>query len=230
MAYLLKPILNQLTVLTKTDEYDYLTFAELWQWVLFLNDNTELNDTMDIHGPSGFAVGERKYDFSDSLTINGDFLLFEIIDHVPSYEIKAYDSKMAILDRMIAMFFNAFSSLNVPIIEGSALGVIEMFDVRQIYFSYDLDWDFDSYEVEESLMTEVHNSLKIYLEDKDFEQLNKNGLNIIQKYSYQDISRQSTYDVITHLNMLYELFGFEVQDFFKQLLASINCIEGFNIE
>lgn len=228
MAYLLKPILNQLTVLTKTDEYDYLTFEKLWQWVLFINDNTELNDTMDIHDPSGFAVGERNYDFSDNLTIDGDFLLFEITDHVPAYEIEAYDSKMAILDRMIAMFFNGFASLTVPIIEGSALGVIEIFDVRQIYFGDDIDWDFGSYKIEENLMTEVHKSLKIYLENKDFQQLNKNGSNIIQKYNYQDISRQSAHDVITHLNMLYKLFGFEVQDFFKQLLASIDSMEAFN--
>lgn len=125
--YFLKSLLDDMEVAIKGEEYYYFTTSELWEWLLFEDENMYLNEELTIHEPSGFPIKGRSSVLKNDVKIVGDFLLFTHIGHVPSYHLKALNNLEEVVNEIIggAGIFNSFTSIQIAIIEGAVFGGFE---------------------------------------------------------------------------------------------------------
>jgi len=73
--YFLKHLLDEIEYATKNEEEYNFTTSELWEWMLFENENGHLNEELTIHEPSGFPTKGRSSVLKNDVKIKGDFLL-----------------------------------------------------------------------------------------------------------------------------------------------------------
>jgi hypothetical protein len=136
--YNLRQIFEQIISVSK----DIVTFTveELWEWVKFDDTNKYLNDSLSIHKYSGVPIEGRK-ELLNNQNVEGNYLLFELIEHLPEFDIKKYNNLEEIIETIISPkgILNPFTTLEIPIINGEAKDILFALKYQEKYFKNELE-------------------------------------------------------------------------------------------
>ena len=121
--YNLRQIFEQ--IINVSESIETFSVEELWQWTKFGGVNEHLNSSLIIHKPSGVPI-EGRMELFDNQNIEGNYLLFDFIEHLPEFDIEQYESFEKLMKAIISPsgILNPFTTLQIPIINGVAKDIL----------------------------------------------------------------------------------------------------------
>ena len=123
--YYLRELFKEIINISK--DIETFTVEELWKWTKFDRRNECLNNSLGIHKYSGVPVEGRKELLKDQ-RINGNYLLFDFIGHLPEFDIKQYNNFEELIENIIGEngILNPFTTIQIPIINGRCKNILSV--------------------------------------------------------------------------------------------------------
>jgi hypothetical protein len=139
--YNLKLLLRK--IIETASPVEKFTEEELWRNIIFDGANEYLNDSLTFHEPSRFVENGRVQLLRDSQTIEGDYLLFDFIGHVPAWYIKRMNTIESLIAAIISRsgILNGFTTLQVPVVKGEPKNILAVLKYKSESFNNERDWD-----------------------------------------------------------------------------------------
>jgi hypothetical protein len=135
--YKLRQIFEQIINISK--DIAAFTVEELWEWTKFDGINKHLNNSLSIHKYSGVPIEGRKEPLNNQ-NIKGDYLIFDLIGHLPEFDIKQYNNFEDIIETIVSHngILNSFTTLEIPIINGKAKDILFALKYQEKCFKNEL--------------------------------------------------------------------------------------------
>lgn len=197
MNYNLVNILEQLSTIHFEEIEGNFTIQELWEWMLFDQENSVLNKELQIHQPSGVPVKGRNSEIDKNITITGDYYCFTYIDHQPAYHLQKVKSPDDLANLLLSKggVTNMFTTVMVPVVNGKIIPVVKKEDLTQI---------------ESELISEIQQLINCF-DDSTFNELAKKGYSCLVKYKELGLSQQKTYDTVHFIEQIYQALDLEAK-------------------
>ncbi len=215
MEYNLASILQQLSTIYFDDIEGYFTIQELWKWMLFDQENSYLNESLQIHKPSGVPIKERSVKLPKNITILGNYYYFKHIGHQPSYHLKKVESADDLVNEILGKsgITNMFTTVITTIIKGEVV----CFDKKT-----------NLTKVEIKLIREIQQIISC-LTNSNFNELARQGHASLIKFKELEISQQNMYDSIHFISQIYQTLNLDYKrDLADELLDYISGYIGNN--
>lgn len=205
MTYKLKTILDKIARI-QFEEIGNFTRQELWRWMLFDQENSPLNQGLDIHEPSGVPIKGRSKELDINVSITGDYYCFTFVEHQPLYQLQKVNSPDDLANLILSKggINNSFTTMVVAIIKGKVLSFLEKETSNQL----ELDLIYDIQEIISKL------------DSSNFSELAKQGHICLIKYKNQGLTQQEAYDTVFYIAKIYQALDLD----FKNDLAD-ECLD-----
>ncbi len=209
MKYQLDSILQQLSAIQFKDIDDNFTSQELWEWMLFDQENGYLNEQLQIHQPSGVPIKGRDTKLNSDITISGDYYLFAYIGHQPSYHLKKVKSTDDLVNKILGKsgITNMFTTVITTIIKGEVVCFDKKTNLNKI---------------EIKLIREIQQIISC-LTNSNFNELARQGHSSLVKFKELEMSQQNMYDSIHFISRIYQTLNLDYKrDLVDELLDYIS--------
>ncbi|WP_034242153.1 hypothetical protein [Aquimarina atlantica] len=195
MKYNLASILQQLSAVYFEEIEGNFTIQELWEWMLFDNENSFLNEQLQIHQPSGVPINKRSIELNKELTITGNYCCFTYIDHQPSYHLQKVKSPDELASLILAKsgITNSFTTVMMPIVKGKPIPMVRM-------------KNFTATEID--LINQIQQIISCS-NNSNFNELVEQGRISLIHYKNKGISQQNMYDTIHFIARIYQALNLE---------------------
>ncbi|WP_108870059.1 hypothetical protein [Aquimarina aquimarini] len=197
MNYNLIAVLQQLSTTFFKEIEGNFTIQELWEWMLFDQENSLLNDTLQIHQASGVPTKGRNIELDKNTSIAGDYYCFTYIDHQPSYHLQKVKSPDDLANLLLSKsgITNMFTTVITPIVKGKILQITKKENLTQM---------------ESELINEIQQLINCF-DDSNFDKLAKKGHSCLVKYKKFGLSQQDTYDTVHFIAKVYQTLDLEAK-------------------
>ncbi|MFD2562860.1 hypothetical protein [Aquimarina rubra] len=198
MKYNLISILQQLSTIHFKEIEGSFTTQELWEWLLFDQENNILNESLLIHQPSGVPIKGRNIDLDKTLTITGDYYCFTYIDHQPAYHLQKLKSPDEVANLILSKsgVTNSFTTIMIPIVKGKVRPIVLKENLTQITLE---------------LFNEIQQILCCF-NGTNFQELSEQGYRCLLEYKKLGLSQQNTYDTVHFIAQVYQSFDLEAKN------------------
>ena len=212
MKHNLTTIFIEITAVTSIEEYSF-TANELWEWMVFEGADSYLNNSLEIHLPSGIPIKERNCDLDKSTEFEGEFLLFNFIEHCPSYRLIKLEKAQDIANLMLSAsgIFNSFTTVQIPIVKGEIFYPKKLLEMN--FYPNKNDWE---------LINDFQKILNTEISFGNFSDSLNRGRNCVIKHKDKGLSQKRAYDVIFVIKLVYDNLEMNViEDFIDEVLDYI---------
>lgn len=195
MNYNLVSILQQLAAIHFTEIEGSFTSQELWEWMLFDQENSFLNQTLEIHQPSGVPIKGRTIELDNTVIITGEYYCFTYIDHQPAYHLQKMKSSDELANVILAKsgINNSFTTVMIPIIKGKPkpISAKNDFTAKAI-----------------NLIIEIQQIISFF-NGVNFNELTKQGHACLIAYKNIGVSQQEAYGAMHFISQIYQTLDIE---------------------
>lgn len=190
MKYNLDSILQQLSAIQFEEIDGNFTPQELWEWMLFDQENSYLNEQLQIHQPSGVPIHKRPSRLSKDLIIIGDHYCFIYIGHQPAYHLQKLKSADDLANLLLSERggTNSFTTVIIPIVRGKVTPIVKIPNLTST--------EVDLINEIQQIISSLHNS--------NFNELAEQGLMYLMKYKTKGVSQQNMYNAIYFVAQVYQ--------------------------